>query len=59
MFLLQFVVTGGIRVVTVVLVVEAFQAQELLFQTVILRVFVYEVFLDAFDCVSVQLTPGC
>ena len=59
MFLLQFVVAGGIRVVTVVLVVEAFQAQELLFQTVILRVFVYEVFLDAFDCVSVQLTPGC
>ena len=59
MFLLQFVVAGGVRVVTVVLVVEAFQAQELLFQTVILRVFVYEVFLDAFDCVSVQLTPGC
>ena len=53
MFLLQFVVAGGVRVVTVVLVVEAFQAQELLFQTVILRVFVYEVFLDAFDCVSV------
>ena len=59
MFLLQFVVAGGVRVVTVVLVVEAFQAQELLFQTVILRVFVYEVFLDAFDCVSVQLTSGC